>query len=93
MVRNKRQRISKGQSKNDNPEKLATYREEKKQNKHNTWWTPLYASKHNNVDKTCALLQTTGGKEHRFYAEIVTREKFEDTKGVIRIRKSKKNTF
>ena len=30
----------------------------------------------NNVNKTCALLQTTGGKErtnHRLYAEITTR--------------------
>jgi hypothetical protein len=25
-----------------------------------------------NVNKTCSLLQTTGGKEHRFHTEIVT---------------------
>jgi hypothetical protein len=37
-------------------------------------WTPLCANKqNNNVNKTCALLQTNGGRtEHRFYAEIVT---------------------
>ena len=33
---------------------------------HNMWWTPLYVNKHkkntNNANKTCALLQTTGGK-------------------------------
>ena len=37
-------------------------------------WTPLCANKqNNNGNKTCALLQTNGGRtEHRFYAEIVT---------------------
>ena len=30
---------------------------------HNVRWTPLSASKHNNVNKTWALLQTTGGKD------------------------------
>jgi hypothetical protein len=50
----------------DNPEKLATYgtQDEEKQ-KHNT----IYVGHHyaqtntNNVNKTCALLQTTGGKD------------------------------
>ena len=53
-IENKRQRISKGQSKMDNAEKLATQGtyDEGKQNKDTT----LY------VNKTCALLQTTGGK-------------------------------
>ena len=45
------QRIPKGQSQMDNPEKLATYRVHKtKRNKaktqHNICWTPLYANKH-----------------------------------------------
>ena len=47
----KRQRIPKGQSKKDNPKKLATQgtqQKEKKQNKtqHNMRWTPLYPNKH-----------------------------------------------
>ena len=33
---NKRQRIPKGQSKRDNPEKLGTYGTQEKQNKHST---------------------------------------------------------
>ena len=43
----KRQRIPKGQSKMDNPKKLATYgtQDEEKQNK-NMCWIPLYAIKH-----------------------------------------------
>ena len=30
----------------DNPEKLATYEENKKQKQHNMCWTPLYVNKH-----------------------------------------------
>ena len=45
------QRIPKGQSQMDNPEKLATYRVHKRkanktQTQHNMCWTPLYANKH-----------------------------------------------
>jgi hypothetical protein len=58
--------IPKEQYKIDNPGKLATQGtqyEDKKQ--HNMCWTPLCANKHNtnNVNKTCALLQTTGDKD------------------------------
>ena len=46
----KRQRISKGISKNENPEKLATYEDKTKTNKektqHNMCWTPLCANIH-----------------------------------------------
>jgi hypothetical protein len=62
----------------DNPEKLATRRGKTNQ-KHNT----ICVSHHytqtntNNVNKTWVLLQTAGGED--------------DTKGVIRIRISKKN--
>ena len=53
----------------DNPEKLPTYGtqdEEKQKQKaqHNMCWTPLYAKQTtNNVNKTWALLKTTGGKD------------------------------
>ena len=47
---NTRQRIPKEQSKNDNPEKLATWgtQDDEKQSKtqHNMYWTSLYANKH-----------------------------------------------
>ena len=53
----------------DNQEELATQgaQKEEKQTKsrHNMCLTSLYA---NNINKACALLQTTGGKD----AEIVT---------------------
>ena len=59
---NKRQRIPKGQSKMDNPEKLATQgtQDEEKQNKrqHNMCWTPLYASKPFEKKDEPILLQT-----------------------------------
>ena len=54
----------------DNPEKLAAYgtQDEDKQNKNTTQidnmcWTPLSANKHKKINKMCALLQTTGGKD------------------------------
>ena len=46
IILNKRQRILKGQSKMDNPEKLVT-QGTRNEEKHNTiWWTPLYANKY-----------------------------------------------
>ena len=49
QIVNKRQRIPKGQSQLDNPEKLVTYgtQDDVKQNKaqYNMYWTPLYANK------------------------------------------------
>ena len=75
---NKRQRIPKGQSNNDNPEKLATQGTQdtgKTKQRHNTICVGHHytETKRNSVNKTCVLLQTTGGTvcEHRFYAEIV----------------------
>ena len=35
----------------------------KTKTQHNMCWTPLYATHTNNIDKTCALIQTTGGKD------------------------------
>ena len=60
IMLNKRQRIPKGQSKIDNPEKLATYgtqdtRRRQTKQKHYT------QTNTNNVNETQALLQTTGG--------------------------------
>ena len=59
----------------DNPEKLATQRRKTRQ-KHNTICVGHHYAQTNtnNVNKTRALLQTTGGKDNarRFYAEIVT---------------------
>ena len=51
MQFNKRQRIQKGQSKMDNPEKLAKDRVHKTKNnktktQHNMCWTPLNVNKH-----------------------------------------------
>ena len=50
QIVNKRQRIPKGQSELDNPEKLVTYgtQDDEKQNttQHNVYWTPLLANKH-----------------------------------------------
>ena len=70
IIGNKHLRIPKGQSKINNPEKLATYgtQDEEKNTKklHNMCWTTLYGNKRtntNNVNKTWALLQTTGGKD------------------------------
>ena len=65
---NKRYRKSKGQSRMNNPEKLATLstQDEDKQNKkHNAkcvghHYAQMYT---NNVNKTWAFLQTTGGKD------------------------------
>ena len=61
---NKRERISKGQSKNDNPEKLVT-QDTQDEEKHNTICVGHHyaQAKANNVNKTSALLQTTGGKD------------------------------
>jgi hypothetical protein len=50
----------------DNSEKLATYGtpDEHKQNKHTTQYGDHYAqASTNNVNKACALLQTSGGKD------------------------------
>ena len=54
----------------ENPEKLATLgtqntrrRQTKQKTQHNMCWTPLSATNTNNVNKTRALLQTTGGKD------------------------------
>ena len=54
------------QSTMDNSEKLAAYDtqdEDKQKTQYGLSWTTLYANKQNNVNKTLALLQTTGGKE------------------------------
>jgi hypothetical protein len=53
-----------GQSKMDNPEKLATRRRKTKQ-KHNTICVGYHHTQTNtnNVNNTWALLQTTGGKD------------------------------
>ena len=40
-------------------------------------WIPLFVDKHNNVNKTCALLQTTESKDDSnivFMRKIVTRD-------------------
>jgi hypothetical protein len=54
----------------ENPEKLATLgtqntrrRQTKQTTQHNMCWTQLLATNTNNVNKTRALLQTTGGKD------------------------------
>ena len=56
-----------GQSKKDNPEKLATqdYVQRKTKQKHNTICVGHHYAQtnRNNVYKTCVLLQTTGGKD------------------------------
>ena len=47
IMLNKHQRIPKGQSKMDNPEKLATQTKTKKAlTQHNMCWTPLCTNKH-----------------------------------------------
>jgi hypothetical protein len=54
----------------DNSEKLATYGtpDEHKQNKHTTQYGDHYAqASTNNVNKTWALLQTTGSKDEPKY--------------------------
>ena len=49
-ILNKRQRIPNGQSKMNNPEKLATQgTKDGKKTQHNMSWTPLYT---NNINKT-----------------------------------------
>ena len=60
---NKGQRIRKGQLKKDNPEKFATRRQTKQP--HNTMCVGQRHTQTNteNVNKTCALQQTTGGKD------------------------------
>ena len=35
----------------------------RRKTQHNMCWTPLYAKNANNVNKTWALVQTTGGKD------------------------------
>ena len=67
MTGNKHYRIPKGQSKKDNPEKLAPQctQGKAKQNKNTTQYvldTTTHANT-NNVNKTSTLLQTTGGKD------------------------------
>ena len=59
IIGNKRLRIPKGQSKINNPEKLATYgtqdEEKNTKNLHNMCWTPLYVNRRtntNNVNST-----------------------------------------
>ena len=55
MIVNKRQRIPKGQSQKDNPEKPATYgtQDEEKQNKNTTQYVlDTTVRKKNNVNKT-----------------------------------------
>ena len=65
---------TKGQSKNDNPEKLTTsgtqYEIKQSKAQHNVCWTPLCTHTHThttNVNKTCAIQQTTDktGTKHR----------------------------
>ena len=65
---NKRYRISKGQSKQDNPEKLATrWRKTKPRQKYSTLCAGLHHTQTNtnNANKTCALLQTTADESNR----------------------------
>ena len=60
---NKRQRIPNGQSKKDNPEKLATQGTQDEE-KHNTMCVRHhYVYMQTNTNKTRVLLQTTGGKD------------------------------
>jgi hypothetical protein len=56
-------------------------------------WKPLYANNNKQCNKTCVLLHTTGGKDEPniVYMRNLYEEEFEDTKGAIRIRISKKN--
>ena len=53
------------QSKKNNPQKLATYvtQDNEKQNKKTTQYVLETTMHKTNVNKTCALLQTTGGKD------------------------------
>ena len=64
---NKHQRIQTGQSKMNNPEKLATQgtQDEDTHKKHSTFvcWTHVHANNTNNINMTRALLQTTVGKD------------------------------
>ena len=67
---NKHQRIPKGQSKKDSPEKMAIYKmqsiqDKEKQTKtqHNVLDNIKRKTNTNNVNKTCTLLHTTGGKD------------------------------
>jgi hypothetical protein len=74
--------------KTDNLEKLANVGYTRRRNtkhKHNTICVghQYTQTNTNNVNKTCTLLQTTGGKvrtEHRFYAEIVARHRTTERK-------------
>ena len=77
VVSNKRERIPKGQSKTNNPEKLATRRRKTKQKHNRICVVHHYPQRNtNNVNKTWTLLLTTGGKDEpntfSFFAEIVT---------------------
>ena len=67
---NKRQRKPKGQSRTNNPEKLATVgtqdaRRRQRKQKHYTICVGHHCTQTNtnNVNKTWTLLQTTGGKD------------------------------
>ena len=79
MYVNKRQRIPKGQSKKDNPKKLATSgtQYEEKQNKNTTPCVGHHymQTNTNNVNKTCTLLQTTGGKDKQnMYSSVSSKD-------------------
>ena len=68
---NNPQRIPKGQSKMNNPEKLATRRIKRMQKQNTICVGHHYAQTNaNSVNKTLAILQTTGVKG--VFAEIVT---------------------
>jgi hypothetical protein len=56
-----------GQSKKNNPQKLATYvtQDNEKQNKNTTQYVLETTMHKTNVNKTCALLQTTEVKTNR----------------------------
>jgi len=62
------------QSKINNPEKLTRRHRTKTNQKHNIICVAHHNTQTNtnNVNKTRTLLQITGGKDHRFYEEIVT---------------------
>jgi hypothetical protein len=64
------------QSKRDNPEKLLTFGIQDDETHDKNITQPMLditiRKQTHNVNKTCSLLQTTGGKEHRFHTEIVT---------------------
>ena len=58
-------KINVGAIKKDITVKLETQgtQDENKKTQHNMCWTPLMQTNTNNVNKTCALLQTTGDRD------------------------------